>query len=583
MGYAREKYVASYFLKQDDYGQPVWYGAEGVKEFESGGIRSVDKNILDHLIVDGKSVLEIGFGRGEAIKYCAEAGAKEISAVDFSEDSFSIAAAYLRKYNITAELHCEEALSFVKQCRKKGRLFDIVVLLDVVEHIPRGELSCLLEELRFTLSPQAVLAVNTPAYLVDNDVIGEGLDIRAMDSSDQVESTKGMHCNRFTEATLQTFLAEYGFTSLSSHLFAYSLKAPSYSARSAYISAARSGYPVRLDFVNAPDCVERARRLSEEEIRVLKGEYVLKQGRSVMHCFWHAIKRRAKWRLQQVQRMFSGGKAQSQSEASRQEELEIAIIEAGPAQGCKILRDKKSRAVWYKDMTSGMYDAFIYDELKYTKPLFGAVVWDVGAHIGYHTLCFARLVGREGKVVAFEPNKYNRERLLRHVELNPALQRSIVVSGLALSDVDGSAVIKQCRSISNGKSSGSHLVGVDTPENSQSYDGFECEGIVACTGDQIVANGLVPTPDVLKIDVEGAEAMVLFGCRELLLSCRPVLLVEVHHVLAMYECLRYLADCGYSVRVIDRKGSSPSRCFIVALPLIAPTMNTVLPSDVRAP
>ena len=48
----------------------------------------------------------------------------------------------------------------------------------------------------------------------------------------------------------------------------------------------------------------------------------------------------------------------------------------------------------------------------------GMVAWDVGAHVGFYTLLFAELVGRRGKVYAFEPAPANVELLRRHMEMN---------------------------------------------------------------------------------------------------------------------------------------------------------------------
>ena len=48
----------------------------------------------------------------------------------------------------------------------------------------------------------------------------------------------------------------------------------------------------------------------------------------------------------------------------------------------------------------------------------GAVVLDIGANIGYHTLTAARLVGQDGKVFAFEPEPSNFDLLVRNVKIN---------------------------------------------------------------------------------------------------------------------------------------------------------------------
>src|ERR1700674_193031 len=48
----------------------------------------------------------------------------------------------------------------------------------------------------------------------------------------------------------------------------------------------------------------------------------------------------------------------------------------------------------------------------------GEVVLDIGAHIGYYTLLFARLVGESGRVFAFEPDPANFAILSSNVAVN---------------------------------------------------------------------------------------------------------------------------------------------------------------------
>ena len=48
----------------------------------------------------------------------------------------------------------------------------------------------------------------------------------------------------------------------------------------------------------------------------------------------------------------------------------------------------------------------------------GDIVVDIGAHIGYYTLIFARLVGPKGKVFAFEPEPNNFNLLIKNIKIN---------------------------------------------------------------------------------------------------------------------------------------------------------------------
>ena len=64
-----------------------------------------------------------------------------------------------------------------------------------------------------------------------------------------------------------------------------------------------------------------------------------------------------------------------------------------------------------------------------------ATVVDVGANVGYYTLLAARLVGPEGRVVAFEPNPVVRAQLERHVCDN-GVQDRVSIEPTALADGD---------------------------------------------------------------------------------------------------------------------------------------------------
>jgi len=65
----------------------------------------------------------------------------------------------------------------------------------------------------------------------------------------------------------------------------------------------------------------------------------------------------------------------------------------------------------------GVYEEF---ETEIVKKIIkkGDVVVDIGANIGYYTLLFAKLVGNDGKVFAFEPEPTNFELLKKNSEIN---------------------------------------------------------------------------------------------------------------------------------------------------------------------
>ena len=248
MGYARDKYTRTYFLRRDAQGQPTPFGVIGLEEFEQGGIRNQDKALLAVVDFQGKTVLELGFGRGEALKYSLEQGASRVVGIDFSEDAVAIAQAFLHQHGLRAEILCADALEFVQREPSEGP-FDLVLMLDVLEHIPRSECAQLLGKLHRSLRPEALLVINTPVFGVDNDVLSEGLNPRARDESDDFPETAGMHCNRDTQASLRRFLRGCGYRAIGGHYFVNARTAwpLGLTTRRAWRRAYQGGYPL-----NAP-------------------------------------------------------------------------------------------------------------------------------------------------------------------------------------------------------------------------------------------------------------------------------------------------------------------------------------------
>src|SRR5262249_45058398 len=76
------------------------------------------------------------------------------------------------------------------------------------------------------------------------------------------------------------------------------------------------------------------------------------------------------------------------------------------------------------------------------------------------------------------------------------------------------------------------------------------------TLDSLYAAGAIPRPQLIKIDIEGAEVEMLEGAAHTLRECRPLLLIELHNthhaVLDALEKLGYCAAVlGHPVAVRD--------------------------------
>jgi FkbM family methyltransferase len=156
----------------------------------------------------------------------------------------------------------------------------------------------------------------------------------------------------------------------------------------------------------------------------------------------------------------------------------------------------------------------------------------------------------EGVVVAFEPLPRNMFLLYRHTELNKA--RNTVLIPAACSDRTSVASFSFRQSAAEG-----HLVAA----------GKETGTIpVLTTTIDEATREIGVSPNVIKIDVEGAELSVLKGARATLAGARPHVLLSTHSESLRDECLAFLADLDFSCTVIGPDKSSPSE--FLASPLM---------------
>jgi FkbM family methyltransferase len=144
------------------------------------------------------------------------------------------------------------------------------------------------------------------------------------------------------------------------------------------------------------------------------------------------------------------------------------------------------------------------------------VVYDVGANTGLYTL-FAANACPDGEVVAFEPYPPNLDLLKQDIDRNQL--QNVEIIDVALSDSVGNIEFSQPNE--NDMAYGSSSIEVDESEATVE--------VTTTTGDQLIDDGKIPPPNVIKIDTEGSEPLVLTGLKKVLSapSCRAVY-CEVH-------------------------------------------------------
>ena len=193
------------------------------------------------------------------------------------------------------------------------------------------------------------------------------------------------------------------------------------------------------------------------------------------------------------------------------------------------------------------YEQAFHDALR-AELRVGDTVWDVGANLGLYTRIFAQAAGPSGIVCAFEPVPSCFEELKRRCgDLT-----SVRFFGLALGDNE--ATLPMWMATDALGAAHSLVTGTAEPGNQKKID------VRVAAGDTLIATESLPTPTVLKVDVEGFEEEVLRGLANAIArpQCRAVF-VEVHFSLlegrgerhAPARIQRFLTERGFRVSWTD--------------------------------
>lgn len=221
-----------------------------------------------------------------------------------------------------------------------------------------------------------------------------------------------------------------------------------------------------------------------------------------------------------------------------------------------------SRDDAFLQMISGIYDKFIYENKHIIKSK-RKIIWDIGAHIGYHTLGFAKMVGPSGKVFAFEPNKANQNRLNLNVSGNKDLSRVIQLMPFALGEKEGKFQFKTTDDVDSARSSGGYLTNVLPPLDSIVYHDFKQQLVKVKTIDGLIKANKNSVPDIIKLDVEGAETNVIRGGLKMIREKHPIMLIEVHNIKVMKEIMEILIPLKYKISIENLPELTTSRAFII--------------------
>jgi len=209
-------------------------------------------------------------------------------------------------------------------------------------------------------------------------------------------------------------------------------------------------------------------------------------------------------------------------------------VDAGPAKGVRFwIRMPDDKGIW-----TGAYEQSFAERIAAATPK-GGVAFDIGGWHGF----FAGVMAAQGaaRVVVFEPLPANIERLERLVALNPNLP--IQLQAMALGAEEGETQMVVMPDTSMAK-----LAASDFQREAR---GETAITVRIATIDGLVSGGTLPPPQLMKLDVEGAEMFVLRGADAVLRAHRPVIFAEIHSSSLLVEAREYLQARGYAVTQID--------------------------------
>ena len=205
-------------------------------------------------------------------------------------------------------------------------------------------------------------------------------------------------------------------------------------------------------------------------------------------------------------------------------ETEVRILR-GPLRGKRWVAGAGTNACWL-----GTYEVSRLRALENVVTQ-TSVVYDVGANVGIYSMLASSRVGPSGMVYAFEPLPRNLKYLRRHISLND-LQNCMILE-TAVCNRDGSLPFS--------------AAGFNPHMARLSPDG---ETLVPCTTLDTCIHGekRLRPPNIIKIDVEGAEFDVLQGAVRTITEFHPTIFLEMHGPHLHANCRAFLQAKGYEIQ-----------------------------------
>lgn len=173
---------------------------------------------------------------------------------------------------------------------------------------------------------------------------------------------------------------------------------------------------------------------------------------------------------------------------------------------------------------------------------------DIGANIGWFSTLAATLVGPKGQVHAFEPRDQTRGLLTRSIQDN-GFEERVTIHGYPLA---AERVETRLLWMSDTNNPGGSRLARDDHD---SFEGMAGQSVTTVPLDDVEIDGRVT---LVKLDVEGAEGIVLRGARQFLTKHKPIILTEVSELafgivskMSLQDYADLIHSMGYNIHALE--------------------------------
>ena len=183
-------------------------------------------------------------------------------------------------------------------------------------------------------------------------------------------------------------------------------------------------------------------------------------------------------------------------------------------------------------------------------------IYDIGSHIGILAIFFAKTSGRDGRVIAFEPNPESYLKIRQNVELNGL--DNVQIINIGIGDKRRTETMVVPRNISGWGSMEKNI-----QLHILKLRGAKSLKVEIDTLDKCIEANKLPKPDFIKMDIEGMEYNALIGMAETITKYKPSFHIEIHGVdkeskiKNIQRIVKYFDSHGYSISHVESEQMVP--------------------------